>query len=120
MNLGTTALIETWRYVNGNTLVGEVVQKPQSGVQKTVETIELRCSSDTCLYLPTLPNQNGGRPIPFRISEQTDTSFFAINPAHDFPKGIRYTLKSGGVLEAQLEGLEKGKPVKQTFEMRKL
>jgi hypothetical protein len=48
---------------------------------------------------------NGRTPATdFRLTSITDHSALFENPAHDFPKGIRYTRRADGALEATISG----------------
>ena len=53
----------------------------------------------------------------FTMTKLDGTSVTFENPAHDFPKMIRYTLAPDGTLEAVTSGSEKQKP--QTFRFKK-
>lgn len=44
----------------------------------------------------------------FRLTSVRDGAWTFENPAHDFPRLIRYTREKGGGLSAHLEGLERG------------
>lgn len=55
---------------------------------------------------------DGRPPTEFVLTAASPNQVTFENPAHDFPKVIRYTLKEGGTLEAQVsDGAQK----KQTF-----
>lgn len=46
----------------------------------------------------------GGDPVEFRLVEQHDGDALFTNPAHDFPKRIRYTRDGANGLRARAEG----------------
>jgi hypothetical protein len=62
--------------------------------------------------------QPGGRPpTDFVLTAQAGQSATFENPAHDFPKLIRYTLKPDGVLEATISD---GGTRAQTFTFKRV
>jgi hypothetical protein len=61
--------------------------------------------------------QPGGRPPTFVLTAQAGQSATFENPAHDFPKLIRYTLKPDGVLEATISD---GGTRAQTFTFKRV
>ena len=61
---------------------------------------------------------NGRQPATdFTLTKIEASSLTFENPAHDFPKMIRYTLGADGTLEAVISGTEKQKP--QVFRFKK-
>lgn len=79
------------------------------------ERIELAYKDGAFYYTPTVEGQNDNKPVPFKITSYTDTSFVAENPQHDFPRRIAYrTFKFGNAqkLIAELSGDNKGKEKK--------
>jgi len=61
---------------------------------------------------------NGRQPATdFTLTRIEPKSVTFENPAHDFPKMVRYTLGDDGTLEAVVSGTEKQKP--QVFRFRK-
>lgn len=59
---------------------------------------------------------NGRPPTEFVLTRIADGSATFENPAHDFPKAIRYVLRADGSLEARTSG-DAGQP-EQTFVFR--
>jgi hypothetical protein len=60
---------------------------------------------------------NGQPPTAFTLTTLTPDSVTFENPAHDFPKMIRYTLRSDGSLEARVSD---GGAKAEVFEFRKM
>jgi hypothetical protein len=77
-----------------------------SGADTTVqEKITLLHKDGSYHYIPDVP-QNAS-PVDFTVTEFSNSHFVAENPAHDFPKVIRYTIvrkPEGEIIEASIEG----------------
>lgn len=75
------------------------------------EFLQIRESTDGLVYIAQL---QGGQPIQFRLTNQDVEKFVFENPAHDFPKKIIYQ-RQGLMLLAAIEGMQKGKTVREEF-----
>ncbi len=66
------------------------------------------------LVYSAMPN---GRmpPTDFTLTAIDDTSATFENPAHEFPRAIRYTLRADGDLEATISGAAGRPPLTFTF-----
>ena len=62
----------------------------------------------------------GRPPTDFKLIKLEDKAVVFENPDHDFPRIIRYQLKSDGTLLAQIEGKLRGKVSTQSFAYRPL
>lgn len=63
---------------------------------------------------------NGRSPATdFRMTHIDSNSVTFENPSHDFPKKIRYSLRSDGTLEAVVSGAAEDKPLTFTFTRQK-
>ena len=58
---------------------------------------------------------NGAAPTEFTMTAIDAESVTFENPAHDFPKMIRYARKAGGLLEASISGGAGTKTMSWTF-----
>lgn len=85
----------------------------RNGVMNAFEFICI-VERDGGLVYTAMPN--GRQPATdFTLTKVAARSVTFENPAHDFPKMIRYTLKPDGVLEAIVGGDTKTKPQVFTF-----
>lgn len=110
---------ETWIKVNDTTFnsVGFAMKKADTLFR---EEVVIYFGSVTKQYIPSVNNQNGGQPVIFTITEVTDTSFIAINPEHDFPQLISYSIKDKDSLIAFIEGKNsKNELHREYFRMRR-
>lgn len=84
------------------------------------ESVEIKISKGKFFYIPTVKDQNEGKPVSFEVNKLSDTSFVAENLQHDFPKRISYTLKGDSVI-AFIEGETKNKEThREYFNMKKM
>ena len=108
--MGRAAIEEHWIAPRGGTMLA--VSRTTAG-DRTVafEFLRLEQRADGVIYVA----QPGGRPpTEFRLTSQTGESATFENPQHDHPKVIRYR-REGSTLNAEIEGDEKGRHVKQAF-----
>jgi len=68
------------------------------------ETVALALRDGDIFYTPTVPNQNEGQPVPFKLTKVEGRSYYFENPQHDFPQRIIYDLKSKQNLEVRIDG----------------
>jgi hypothetical protein len=104
---------EMWKAEDGTTLSGISFKINQSDTV-VLEKINLTYSEGSYHYIPDVAEN--AAPVDFMISTFDDTSFVATNPAHDFPKVIRYTIVRKDhteQLHATIEG--NGKVIPYTF-----
>lgn len=86
----------------------------------TLETVRLAFIDGEVVYAPTVPDQNEGKPVTFRLSKIDGGSFHFENKEHDFPQRIIYTLKNKTELECVIDGNTPKGYAKQTYPFRKI
>ncbi len=111
-------LSENWKKVNDSVYHGEsyfVVGKD------TVfsENIQLAETNGKLVYNVTVPGQNNGQATPFELTSSSGSQMVFENPEHDFPNRITYNKISNDSLVAEISGIQKGKPAKETFAMKR-
>jgi hypothetical protein len=114
MERGERTITETW-FDGGSLLLG--VSFTRTG-DRTVEFEFLRIErrDGTLAYVA----QPGGRPpTVFPLTAADDRSLRFENPAHDFPRVIRYMLESDTGLVAEISGPMNGKTESMRFEYRR-
>ena len=85
-----------------------------------LETIRLVENADGMFYIPTVPNQNQGKPVTFSLKSITSSGMEFSNPAHDFPQEISYTRITPDSLVAEISGMRNGTLRRQTFPMKRI
>ena len=103
-------LTERWKQENDSVYLGDTV---------FAETVRLEEASGKLTYTVTVPGQNNGQPVPFKMTSATDSQLVFENPQHDFPSKIVYNKITADSIMAEISGMEKGKPASQQFAMKK-
>ncbi|HNP48223.1 MAG TPA: DUF6265 family protein [Bacteroidia bacterium] len=114
----TDALLESWTIGNDSLLYGqgyEIINNDTLFQEK----LAILVNEDSISYVATVPNQNDGQPVWFRITEMSDSGFVCENLTHDFPKIIRYSLEGNSVLAIKLEGIVDSLPKSQELILRR-
>lgn len=109
-------MIETWEQQNDSTFFGYsyfLIGKDTVSTEK----ISLVQEGEELFYIPTVGNQNEGKPIRFKKTLATAQQLVFENPAHDFPQKITYTQINKDSLVAEISGLMEGQQRSQAFPM---
>ncbi len=93
---------ESWR-TDGGSFVGKGF-RIRDNVESVTETLEVKVIDGAVYYLATVPNQNNGAAVRFKLSSVTDDSVVFENPDHDFPKKIVYRRSGADALVAEVTG----------------
>ena len=111
---GTTAFEERWTPPGGGSMLA-VARSLRNGVMNAFEFLCIVQRNGGLVYT-AMPN--GRQPATdFTLTKIEQNSVTFENPAHDFPKMVRYTLGADGTLEAVVSGTEQQKP--QVFRFKK-
>jgi hypothetical protein len=106
---------EHWVYnEKENALYGISYRIKNTADTVVTEEIRLKFQDGSFYYIPDVAGAQG--PVPFKITKYTAATFTAENPAHDFPKIIRYKFvqqEGRDINEASIEG--DGKIISYTF-----
>ena len=108
-------VFESWTLADDGKSLNGLSIKINGNESTILEETKLIFSGNSFYYIPDVAGDQD--PVDFPISSFDETSFVAENPAHDFPKLIRYKLiKKDGkeFIEAAIEG--DGKVIPYTFE----
>lgn len=106
-----TTIEERWTPAAAGAMLG-VSRTIAKGRMAAFEFLRIVSRDGTLIYIA----QPGGRPpTEFRLTALTPESATFENPAHDFPKLIRYSLRSDGTLEARVGDHTRS----QSFEFRR-
>lgn len=93
---------EIWK--NHDTFLSGRVIKIEDIDTLLVENLRIFQEEDAIYYEATVPSQNAGKPIRFKLTEQNNNTFQFENPKHDFPKKITYTFLNKKELKAIISG----------------
>jgi hypothetical protein len=80
-----------------------------------LERVELTFRGGKILYTPVVTDQNNEQPVPFSLSNLTGKKYVFENKEHDYPQRVIYNIISKEVLEARIEGKNKGKEMSSDF-----
>jgi len=117
--IGSEQVFEKWEKVSATEYSG--VNFKVSGSDTTVlEYIQLIETEGTVFYIPSVADQNQGKPIPFKLVSSDSNKVVFQNKAHDFPQLIVYHKISNTSIDAWIEGGKNGNFRKASFKMSKL
>lgn len=112
-------LWEIWQRESDTIYAGIGLLVNASGDTLFSEKLRLADRQDTLWYLPTVSNQNAGKEVAFKETAVNDTEIVFENPLHDFPQRIVYRKTGADSLQASIEGMQDGKPRKETFSFKR-
>jgi len=69
-----------------------------------LEYLSIEMIGDTLFYIPTVLNQNDGKPIPFKSESNQTRKLSFVNMSHDFPQVIKYDLIGMDTIKVTLKG----------------
>lgn len=117
---GTTKRsFEEWKKVDAENLAGRSYYL-KDGDTVLLEQVKLSRKNGQIVYIAVVPNQNGGRPIPFFLVSTTKNTYVFENLRHDFPKRVVYELFSKDSLHAWIDGGITDSAKRADFYFRKL
>jgi hypothetical protein len=105
---------EIWKKENDSTYSGVsyfIVGKDTVSSEK----ISLEQRGDEVFYIPTVNDQNAGKPVKFKLTSSENDQLVFENPSHDFPQKITYRKFSKDSLMAEISGKLNGKESAQQF-----
>jgi hypothetical protein len=80
--------LESWKLADNKKLLGKGISiNGQDSV--IVEYLKVDHTPEGVFYVPTVPDQNEGKEVRFKLTNKRDELIFE-NPDHDFPQRIRY------------------------------
>lgn len=93
---------ETWETCD-NFIAGKVI-KIENGDTLFVENLRILSDKNAIYYEATVPLQNKGKAVRFKLTEQNNNKFVFENPEHDFPQKISYTFLNKKEMKAIISG----------------
>jgi zinc transporter ZupT len=79
------------------------------------ERVSLQNLDKGIFYTSTVEEQNNRRPVSFKLTGSTGSTFTFENPLHDFPKRIVYQLVSADSIHAYIDGGPAGAEKRNDF-----
>lgn len=104
MRFDSSAVYEKWEKVNDTLYIG-MSYEVSNGDSVLTETLQIISNDEGIFYIPTVSNQNEGKPVTFRMAEPEGNNFVFENPQHDWPTVISYEFLPGNKLKASVSGL---------------
>ena len=114
----TGKFVESWNWVNDTLMSGTSFMTEG---QDTVfsEDLKLTLRNDSIYYIPTVPNQNDGKHVEFKLIPSAKNEWIFENKKHDFPTQIIYTYKGNDSLIATVQGIQNGRSQKFEFRLKR-
>ena len=97
-------MTESWERVNDSSFEGKNYITSKEGVQTELEEMQLVFRNKAYYFISAVPGQNKELPVSFMINDFSDKHFLAENPAHDFPRRIKYEFMKEDSLHAWIDG----------------
>lgn len=107
---------EVWEKYNDTIFVGRSYSVHGADTV-TSEFIKLVQHGDELSYIPTVPDQNRGLPVAFKLIFLDSGKLVFENQEHDFPQTIAYQRISEDSLVAEISGMIKGEYHARQFPM---
>ncbi len=115
LNTPEVNITEIWNKADDNSYAGHTYVVSTKGDTVYTESLQLVAENDTLYYVPSVSNQNGGKPVRFKEKSITGNEVVFENLAHDFPQRIVYQKTSDTSVYAYVEGMQNGKARKEEF-----
>ncbi|MCF8371803.1 MAG: DUF6265 family protein [Bacteroidales bacterium] len=111
-----TSLLEQWTVQSDSIITGQGFHVSSEDTT-FFEFLEIRQFPDSLCYIATVPGQNEGKSIYFRMIEIDSLGFTCQNPKHDFPKKLVYKLAGTDSMLVSISGIENSEDRKMEFSM---
>ena len=110
---------EEWAAVNGGSFQGKSYQV--RGNENVIgETMEIIRKDGAIYYIPTVLDQNEGKPVAFKLVSISAIEMVFENEEHDFPQRIVYVKNGDRQIDARIEGERDGQLSKVDFMLQKV
>lgn len=115
---GSGVFTEQWQRADGNMLHGTGMMVSGNDTVFS-EKLQLVNEQGVLWYIPTIGDQNGGRPVRFKEKSISANEIVFENMDHDFPQRIIYQRKGNNGLYARVEGMQSNALRKEEFSFKK-
>ncbi|HLP12415.1 MAG TPA: DUF6265 family protein [Flavobacteriales bacterium] len=113
------SMYESWEMKSDTVWIGK-----SFGIQKSdtilKESIRIEHRGKNAFYIPTVNDQNDGKPVEFKLTRLSDIEIVFENPKHDFPTKITYRYINQDSLIAEISGIRNGKEAKEVFPYKRI
>lgn len=118
-NISTEGSVsEHWQKLNDSTFSGQgLFVRGNDTLSK--ELLALEQHGNDLFYIPTVNNQNGGKPVNFKLTTSTENELVFENAAHDFPQKITYNKINNDSIVAKISGKVEGQERSEEFPMKR-
>ena len=110
---------EEWEKVNKDLYRGKGYKVRKNDTLIT-ETIDLVKRGDAIFYIPSVSDQNEGKPVEFKLISKKEEELIFENKEHDFPQRIIYIKTSDSLIDARIEGIKQGFFSEVKFKLNKV
>lgn len=115
---GNETFVESWKTLNDSVMSGtSYMTSGKDTVFK--ENLHIVADKGIVYYIPTVPDQNNGEAIRFKLASKTSDNWIFENKQHDFPTEILYSFKENDSLIATVRGIQNGRSRKIDFRLHK-
>lgn len=116
MNTDKGMLYEEWVKENDSLFSGKSFMAINADTI-ILEYINLQLANNDLFYIPIVLNQNGEKPVLFKLTDKRENKYVFENKQHDYPQKIVYNQISKDSFNAWVEGNKEGKYIKKDFKM---
>jgi len=106
---------EVWEKTDIDTYNGYNVSLDENGDTIFSELIEIKKIVNQLYYVVSVPSQNGGLEIRFKLVSTENNKYVFENSEHDFPQRIVYLKVGSDSLHAYIEGMTMGDDSRMDF-----
>jgi uncharacterized protein DUF6265 len=110
---------ERWKKISGTELRSRGFEVTGNDTAMT-EEVQLVKKNGQVYYTPVVKNENGGKPVPFKLTAVAGNRFTFSNPEHDYPQTIVYDFITDDSLHAWVDGKENGKPLRIDYNYKRV
>ena len=98
---------EEWEKVDNNLYRGKgyKIRKNDTTITETIIIVQ---KGKEVFYIPTVADQNEGKPVEFKLISKGTEKFIFENKNHDFPQRIIYAKNGSNQVDAKIEGTKEG------------
>jgi hypothetical protein len=96
-------ICESWKKTGANELTGSSYRITGKDTSVT-ERVQLIKKGNEIFYNPTVTGENNGKPIPFKLTWASKSTYLFTNPEHDYPQVVAYQFVSKDSLNAWIDG----------------
>ena len=94
-------VVEVWEQISKHRMSGYSFKEDRNNILETLEIVQ---EDGTVSYKATVPTQNDGKTIPFKLVAKKGKQRVFENPEHDFPKILVYELIAADTLHVKVLG----------------